>query len=160
MSDGSIACTRRSQRRRPVSQAANQSRVQMMRSAQLLRRKSATTHRSQAVRLPACRRAGQRMCAPWGVVPRTWAYLTCKNLTVKLRGRPEAPDWSRGCTLSFGTRGDTTEHHGPLQRLLDGRSSRVRAPHKVPDAPPHLHEPWWPWRNRETTFGQQCLSCF
>src|SRR5215469_18829750 len=40
------------------------------------------------------------------------------RLTVKLRGRPEAPDWSRGCTLSFRTRGDTTDSHGPLQRLL------------------------------------------
>src|SRR5215469_9796573 len=41
-------------------------------------------------------------------------------LTVKLRGRPEAPDWSRGCTLPSRTRGDTTDSHGPLQRLLDG----------------------------------------
>src|SRR6267143_723356 len=41
-------------------------------------------------------------------------------LTVKLRGRTEAPDWSRGCTLSSRTRGDTTESHGPLQRWLDG----------------------------------------
>ena len=42
------------------------------------------------------------------------------RLTVKLRGRPEAPDWSRGCILSSRTRGDTTDSHGPLQRLLDG----------------------------------------
>ena len=35
------------------------------------------------------------------------------RLTVKLRGRPQAPDWSRGCTLSSRTRGDTTAHHGP-----------------------------------------------
>jgi len=41
-------------------------------------------------------------------------------LTVKLRGRAEASDKSRGCTLSSRTRGDTTESHGPLQRLLDG----------------------------------------
>jgi len=38
---------------------------------------------------------------------------------VKLSGRAAAPDWSRGCTLSSGTRGDTTDSHGPLQRLLD-----------------------------------------
>ena len=38
---------------------------------------------------------------------------------MKLRGRAEAPDQSRGCTLSSSTRGDTTEHHGPLQRLLE-----------------------------------------
>ena len=37
---------------------------------------------------------------------------------MKLRGRPEAPDQSRGCTLSSRTRGDTTDFHGPLQRLL------------------------------------------
>jgi len=30
-----------------------------------------------------------------------------------------APDWSRGCTLSSSTRGDTTELHRPLQRLLE-----------------------------------------
>jgi hypothetical protein len=40
-------------------------------------------------------------------------------LTVKLRGRAQAPDWSRRCTISSSTGGDTTEHHGPLQRLLD-----------------------------------------
>ena len=39
-------------------------------------------------------------------------------LTVKLNGRAEAPDWSRGRTMSSGARGETTEHHGPLQRLL------------------------------------------
>jgi hypothetical protein len=32
----------------------------------------------------------------------------------------QAPDQSRGCTLSSSTCGDTTERHGPLQRLLDG----------------------------------------
>jgi len=37
---------------------------------------------------------------------------------VKLRGRVEAADQNRGCTLSSSTRGDTTESHGPLQRLL------------------------------------------
>jgi len=41
------------------------------------------------------------------------------HLTVKLRGRIEAPEWSRGCTLSSRTGGDTTDSHGPLQRLLD-----------------------------------------
>ena len=40
-------------------------------------------------------------------------------LTDELRGRAGAPDQSRGCTLSPRARGDTTEHHGPLQRLLD-----------------------------------------
>src|SRR5207253_988777 len=42
-------------------------------------------------------------------------------LTVKLRGRPEAPDWSRGRTLSPGARGaKQTTHHGPLERVLEG----------------------------------------
>jgi len=41
------------------------------------------------------------------------------RLTVKLSGRARAPDWSRGCKLSFCTSGDTSEPHGPLERLLD-----------------------------------------
>jgi hypothetical protein len=45
-----------------------------------------------------------------------------------------APDQSRGCILSSRTRGDTTEHHGPLQRLLDGTGGlRGRQTHLVPD---------------------------
>ena len=47
-----------------------------------------------------------------------------KSLEVKLRGRPEAPNWNRGCTLSSSTRGDTKAHHGPLQRLLGGMPAR------------------------------------
>jgi len=43
-----------------------------------------------------------------------------RTLTVQLRGRPEVPNWSRGCTLSSRTRGNTTDYQGPLQRLLDG----------------------------------------
>src|SRR5262249_57394453 len=60
--------------------------------------------------------------------------ISSGRLTVKLRGRPEAPDWSRGCKLSSRTRGDTTDVHGPLQRLLDGTAvlARGRAkPRKV-----------------------------
>jgi hypothetical protein len=49
-------------------------------------------------------------------------------LTVKLRGRAPRPDGSRGCTLSYRTRGDTTESHGPLQRLLD--RSCIRNPYR------------------------------
>jgi hypothetical protein len=37
--------------------------------------------------------------------------------TVKLRGRTQAPDWSRGCTLFPRTHGDTRAPHGPPQRL-------------------------------------------
>jgi hypothetical protein len=29
-------------------------------------------------------------------------------------------DWSRGRIMSLSARGDTTERHGPLQRLLGG----------------------------------------
>jgi hypothetical protein len=43
------------------------------------------------------------------------------SLTDELRGRPEAPDGSAGRTISSRARGDTTERHGPLQRLLDAR---------------------------------------
>ena len=45
--------------------------------------------------------------------------------TGDVEGRPEAPDWSRGCTLLFCTRGDTTDFHGPLQRLLDRRNKSL-----------------------------------
>ena len=45
---------------------------------------------------------------------------------MKLRGRVEAPDWSRGCILSSGTRGDTTVAHGPLQRLLEAQIATTR----------------------------------
>jgi hypothetical protein len=41
-----------------------------------------------------------------------------RPLTVKLRGRTQAPDQSRGRKLSSSARGDTTDSHGPLQRLL------------------------------------------
>src|ERR1700683_1070440 len=34
-------------------------------------------------------------------------------------GPAEAPDQSRGRTLAFSARGDTTNHHGSLQRLLE-----------------------------------------
>jgi hypothetical protein len=44
-----------------------------------------------------------------------------RALTVKLRGRPEAPIKRRGRTLSSCARGaDTQAVHGPLQRLLGG----------------------------------------
>ena len=44
------------------------------------------------------------------------SLLRC--ITVKLRGWPQPPDWSRGRTISSRARGDTTERHGTLQRLL------------------------------------------
>jgi len=41
-------------------------------------------------------------------------YRACA-LTVKLSGRAQALDWSRGRILSSSARGDTTDFHGPLQ---------------------------------------------
>jgi hypothetical protein len=52
-------------------------------------------------------------------------------LTVKLRGRTEALIKRRGRTLSSRARGDTTDCHGPLQRLLDGAVTA-----SAPAAPP------------------------
>ncbi len=50
---------------------------------------------------------------------RTSAAFTCA-LTVKLSGRTQAPDQSRGRTLSSRARGAYRQTaHGPLQRLLD-----------------------------------------
>jgi hypothetical protein len=58
-----------------------------------------------------------------------WRRIRCP-LTEKLSGRAQAPDWSRGRILSSHARGDTTELHGPLQRLLEvtlpGGTVRVR----------------------------------
>ena len=69
--------------------------------------------------------------ACWGIHAQSHVRMTAREiasttprrtlmcaLTVKLRGRPEAPDWSHGCILSSRTRGDTSDSHGPLQRLL------------------------------------------
>jgi hypothetical protein len=53
-------------------------------------------------------------------------------LTPRLSGRPEAPDWSRGCRLSSRTRGDTTELHGPLQAVVRGTAA------VLPRRPGHL----------------------
>jgi hypothetical protein len=46
---------------------------------------------------------------------------------VKLRGRVEAPDWSRGRILSFHARGETTDSHGPLPRLLGSNDNFLSA---------------------------------
>jgi len=56
-----------------------------------------------------------------------------RRLTVKLRGRAQAPDWSRGCTLSPRTRGDTTDSHGPLQRLLGGERTNELTSNELTD---------------------------
>src|ERR1700693_269063 len=53
------------------------------------------------------------------------------GLTVELRGRIEAPNQSRGCILSYRASGDTTEHHGPLQRLLDNLTRCANCPYRA-----------------------------
>ena len=69
---------------------------------------------------PSCVESGSRL--PGGFLPRP--------LTVKLRGRAEAPAGRRGRTLSSSARGAKhTGHHGPLQRLLDVSRSLARLPH-------------------------------
>ena len=45
-------------------------------------------------------------------------------LTQKLRGRTTARDKRRGRTLSSRARGDTTDSHGPFQRLLEDGSKK------------------------------------
>jgi len=52
-------------------------------------------------------------------VPAKEAWVSHGRLTVKLRGRAQAPDSSRGRTISPRDRGDPTAHHGTLQRLLE-----------------------------------------
>jgi len=57
----------------------------------------------------------------------------CGGLTVKLRGRAEAPDWRRGRTLSPGARGaKPLAHHGPLQRLLGVAKVIIACGHGAP----------------------------
>jgi hypothetical protein len=51
-----------------------------------------------------------------------------RRLTVKLKGRTTMSDRRRGRTLSFSARGDTTVHHGPLQRLLAGITPKSDMP--------------------------------
>jgi hypothetical protein len=46
---------------------------------------------------------------------------------VKLSGRAQGPDQSRGHTISSSAHGDTTELHGPLERLLGDRAAAATA---------------------------------
>jgi hypothetical protein len=45
-------------------------------------------------------------------------------LTVKLRGRTEAPDGAEGAQFLSARGAQPRAHHGPLQRLLDGALMR------------------------------------
>ena len=57
------------------------------------------------------------------------------HLTVKLRGRPEAPAKRRGRILSSRARGaDTQAVHGPLQRLLEVLSNTDTVENASPQA--------------------------
>jgi hypothetical protein len=56
----------------------------------------------------------------------SWRLARLRRLTVKLRGRPEAPDQAPRAHNLFYARGAITPAvHGPLQRLLDGHSERT-----------------------------------
>jgi hypothetical protein len=58
-----------------------------------------------------------------------------RQLTVKLRGRPEAPARRRGRTLSSSARGAKQQApHGPLQRLLDGDAAAEAYFHSIRNA--------------------------
>ena len=65
-------------------------------------------------------------------------------LTVKLRGRTEAPDQRRGRILSSSARGaKQTTPHGPLQRLLEVLSNTriLRPPENLLDTLPTKYQP-------------------
>src|SRR6516164_2709786 len=77
-------------------------------------------HQSHESRVQPTSRPMQRPAERWRL-PR-WL------LTVKLRGRPEAPDQAPRAHNVFSARGaDTKAVHGPLQRLLDDRPARTAA---------------------------------
>jgi hypothetical protein len=58
--------------------------------------------------------------------------FSSRPLTVKLRGRPQAPPKRRGRILSSRARGaEPLTVHGPLQRLLDRTRPISRTPHNV-----------------------------
>jgi hypothetical protein len=65
-------------------------------------------------RIRKCIISSSQRCATGSKDPLRSRCANRRRLTVKLR----APDWSRGCTISSRARGDTTDFHGPLQRLL------------------------------------------
>jgi hypothetical protein len=51
---------------------------------------------------------------------KVWRARETRHLTVKLRGRPEAPGKRRGRTLSYRACGaEPQAHRGHLQRLLE-----------------------------------------
>ena len=56
-------------------------------------------------------------------------------LTVKLRGRASAFDWSPGCTISYRTRGDNSDCHGTLQRLLERKARSAPRKRSAPTLP-------------------------
>ena len=48
--------------------------------------------------------------------------MSSARLTVKLRGRAEAPDGAEGAQFLSAQGAKPQAHHGPLQRLLGGRA--------------------------------------
>jgi hypothetical protein len=56
-----------------------------------------------------------------------------RRLTVKLRGRTEAPDGAEGAQFLSARGARPQAHHGPLQRLLDVVSPRLESLFKLFD---------------------------
>jgi hypothetical protein len=83
--------------------------------------------------------------------------MTPGHLTVKLSGRAPAPDWSRGRILLSGARGDTTELHGPLQRLLeDCHCRQTKPPSSLGTASPRAGAQLQPRTKRSDERSRQC----
>jgi hypothetical protein len=59
--------------------------------------------------------------SPLSQISRTWV----RTLTVKLRGRPKAPDGAAGAQSPTARGANPQACHGPLQRLLDGSSTDI-----------------------------------
>src|SRR5207253_11275076 len=74
------------------------------------------------------------------VGPRVTTRLPPKRLTVKWRGRTEAPHGAEGAQFLSARGAKPTTPHGPLQRLLDGRAARISKPlHLSDDSTAHRH---------------------
>jgi hypothetical protein len=86
--------------------------------------------RTESVTRPRLQSTRERKCAFAAGLTRIWPSIVYFGgiylypLTVKLRGRPEAPDQAPRAHNLFRARGaDTQAVHGPLQRLLEATPS-------------------------------------
>jgi hypothetical protein len=69
--------------------------------------------------------------------------VSLRTLTVKLRGRPEAPDGAAGAQFLSARGAYPQAHHGPLQRLLEGLPSSciLRPPEDLSEPLPAKYQP-------------------